>query len=140
MGTVSSPVWNTVRSATVKGVMRLSRMKPLTPPATSHTKDTRAHQKARRRKRKQGDSVTSTIRTFVRKARGSSDKKRHRLAGPSVKVLWLNSSATTVTRRASSGTYRNALRSCGCRAASGAAGRRICGMAITLFLKSRGLL
>ena len=41
--------------------MRLRRMKPFTPPHTSHTKDTRAHQKARRRRRKQGDSVTSTI-------------------------------------------------------------------------------
>ena len=87
MGTVSRPVSNTVRSATVKGVIRLSRMNPFTPPATSHKKDTSAHQKALRRKKKAGESVTSTISTSTRKARGSSNTKRQKLAGPSVNVL-----------------------------------------------------
>ena len=74
MGTVSSPVSNTVRSATVNGVMRLSRMNPFTPPATSHKKETSAHQNALRRKKKAGESVTSTIMIFTRNASGSSER------------------------------------------------------------------
>ena len=87
MGTVSSPVSNTVRSATVKGVMRLRRMNPFTPPQISHKKDTNAHQNARRRRKKAGQSVSSTIRKFTRNASGSSVIKRQKLAGPSVKLL-----------------------------------------------------
>ena len=84
---MSSPVSNTVRSATVKGVIRLSRMKPFTPPQTSHKNATSAHQKTLRRRKNAGTSVTSTINTLTSIARGSWERKFQKPVRPSVKLL-----------------------------------------------------
>ena len=107
MGSVSSPALKTVRSATVKGVMRLSRIKPLAAPPASQTADTAPHQNTRRRRSMAGARVASTMAALVEKAMGERAIYRSSDAGPSVNDLWLKASTVSVTAKASKMRYKN---------------------------------
>ena len=84
---MSSPLFKTVRSDTVKGVIRLRRMNPLAPPATSQTAETSTHQNTCRRRNMAGTRVIITIITFTTRASGSLVRNSTREPKPSVNVL-----------------------------------------------------